>query len=118
MFLLISQLELSRFADRDMFVRFTGGGIGHQNTAFSTRFIRDALLKLFGLNFYNDASNEDFTDPVNVDNLGDENDAPEDEELEDADIQSDIDEADSTDCEDDGGECGVDEEDELGFGGF
>jgi hypothetical protein len=38
-------------------------------------------------------------------------DAPEDEEWEDID-----DGMESTDFEDDGGECGADEEDELGFG--
>ena len=110
-----------------MFVRFTGGGIGHQNTALATRIFRDALLTLFGLNLNDDASTQrnDCRQDISVtvpndDNIEDSNgsDAPEDEEWED--IQSDIDDddIDITDFEDDGGECGADEEDELGFGSF
>jgi hypothetical protein len=101
-----------------MFVRFTGGGIGHQNTALATRSFREALLKLFGLTF----NDQDLNDPEDGDNPEDSSDAPpvEDEESEDSDIQSDIDDSDDvdTDFEDDGGECGADEEDELGFGRF
>lgn len=116
--LLLLKLRCTRFADRDMFVRFTGGGIGHQNTALATRTFRERLLKLFGLNFTNDMSNDqDINDPNDGDNVEDGSDAPEDEEWED--IQSDIDdEVESSDFEGDGGECGADEEDELGFGSF
>ena len=113
--LLFLQLTCNRFADRDMFVRFTGGGIGHQNTALATRIFREALLKLFRLNFNDDASNDQDTDGLNDgDNLEDGSDALGDEESED-DIDDDVE---STDFEDDGGERGADEEDELGFGSF
>jgi hypothetical protein len=108
-----------------MFVRFTGGGIGHRNIAKSTNFFRETLLKLFDLNFNNDTSNDNDSQ-ADDDNIEDgshhrDSDAPEEEEWED--IQSDIDDNDDgddvcTDFEDDGGECGADEEDELGFGGF
>jgi hypothetical protein len=120
--LLLLKLRCTRFADRDMFVCFTGGGIGHQNTALATRTLREGLLKLFGLNFTNDPSNDhDINDPIDGDNAEDGSDVPEDEEWED--IQSDIDASDlddveSSDFEDDGGECGPDEEDDLGFGSF
>ena len=106
-----------------MFVCFTGGGIGHQNTALATRILWDALLTLFGLNLNNDASSQhndchqDISVP-NDDNIEDSNgsDAPEDEEWEDIQLDIDDDDMDSTDFEDDGGECGADKEDELGFG--
>jgi hypothetical protein len=110
----------TRFADRDMFVRFTGGGIGHQNTALATRIFRVALLKLFAPNFNDDTINDDtindqdhINDPNDGDNSENGSDAPEDEEWEDID-----DDTESTDFEDDGGECGADEEEELGFGSF
>jgi hypothetical protein len=113
-----------------MFVRFTGGGIGHQNTALATGIFREALLKLFGLTFNNDASNDhcvdqDINDPTGndgeifEDGHGRPGDGLEDDESEDT--QSDIDndnDVESTDFEGDGGECGADKEDELGFGSF
>ena len=115
--LLLLQLRCTRFADCDMFVWFTGGGIGHQNTASATRIFHDALRKLFGINFHHDASNDqDTTGPDDSDNpeLKDSSDAPKDEESED-DIDDDVE---STDFEDDGGECGADKEAELGFSSF
>lgn len=108
-----------------MFVRFTGGGIGHQNTALSTRIFRDALLKLFGFNLNDNRHNPSNDQVINNPDLDDGDsidsedgsDAPEYEEWEDIDdIDDDIDNSDFEDH--DGGECGVDEEDELGFGSF
>jgi hypothetical protein len=118
---LLFELKCSttRFADRDMFVRFTGGGIGHRNTAFATKTFREPLLNLFGLNFNDDPRNDqEIDDPNDGENFEDGSGEPaEDEEWEN--IESDIDdEVDSTDFEGDGGECGGDEEDELGFAGF
>jgi hypothetical protein len=106
-----------------MFVRFTGGGIGHQNTALATRIFREALLKLFDLNFNDNPSNDQNINDPGPDDGVERGDAREDdsEEWEDIQSESDIDEdcdLDSTDFEDDGGECGADEEDELGFGSF
>ena len=102
-----------------MFVRFTGGGIGHKNTALPTNFFCEALLKLFGLNFNEDASyDQDINEPQanDGDNLEDDSDS---DAREDSDTQSNIDDdIDSTDFEGDGGECGANEEDELGFGNF
>ena len=106
-----------------MFVRFTEGGIGHLNTAKATKKFREALLQLFDRYFNKDTSNDNHSDSDNLEDGSHhhDSDAPEDEEWED--IQSDIDDNDDgndvcTDFEDDGGECGADEKDELGFGGF
>jgi hypothetical protein len=103
-----------------MFVRFTEGGIGHPNTAKATKKFREVLLKLFDLYFNNDTSNDNHSDGDNLEDGSHhhhDSDAPEWE-----DIQSDVDDNDGddvcTDFEDDGGECGADKEDELGFGGF
>lgn len=95
------------------------------NTAFATRNFREALFKLFGLNFSDEATdNQDINDSQATGN-DDENledghgsDALEDEEWEDTQSDTDDDDANSTDFEGDGGECGADEEDELGFASF
>ena len=114
--LVIFTIKINRFADHDMFVWFTGGGIGHQNTALATRNFCEALLQLFRLNFDDDASNDQDTNgPNGGDNPEDGSDAPEDEEESEDDIDDDVE---STNFEDDRGEHGADEEDELGFGSF
>ena len=93
--------------DHDMFVCFTGGGIGHQNTALSTRIFCDALLKLFGFNLNDNQHNPSNDQVINNPDLDDGDniedgisDTLEYEEWEDiSDIDDDIDNSDFEDHE-------------------
>jgi hypothetical protein len=102
-----------RFPDRDMFMRFTGMGIGHQATRTATRALEDEVRDALNLTMETENNGEDEEDSggsnEDEDSEDDKSDNSDNSDNQDSDEEGDNSEY---DYDNDGG---VDEEDILGY---
>ena len=61
-----------RVVDRDMFMHFTGGGIGHLSTQVSTQVFEDEIQSLWGMAIVEEHTDDNDSSDMdnNLDNLG------------------------------------------------